>query len=64
MPPVRYYEVMETRVVKVRGTDALEAAKVGSQALSGEITKGPGEGRKITDPPRVIGLETREIGAR
>lgn len=62
MPAIRYYEVMETRVVKIRATDALEAAKVGTAALSGEITKRSGDGRqKIVDPPRVISLETKEV---
>lgn len=64
MPPVRYYEVVETRVVKVRANEAIEAAKVGTAALSGELARGSTDAKKVTDPVRVIELRTNEIGRR
>lgn len=60
MPAVRYYEVVETRVVKVRANTAIEASKVGSDAFGGHIKRGAGSA--VTDPPRVIGLQTNEVG--
>lgn len=60
MPAVRYYEVVETRVVKIRANTAIEASKVGSDAFKGEVKKGSTP--SVTDPPRVIALQTNEVG--
>lgn len=64
MPAVRYYEVVETRVVKVRASEAIEAAKVGTAALNGELARGSSEAKKVTDPVRVVELRTNEVGRR